>query len=128
METIPPANYPLVDKSYVKPYKTLFSPCKTQYKPYKTLYSPYKTLYQGYSHAKEVSQNQPVPVLIVFVPGSQLLTANAVNYSNVVKMGVSQKGGYPRDPRGYRGIIRGLYRAPLKDNIGVILRNTQVIG
>ena len=30
------------------------------------------------------------------------------------------------DPKGYRGIIRGLYRAPLKDYIGVILRNTQV--
>ena len=38
-------------------------------------------------------------------------------------MGVSQKG----TPRGYRGIIRGLYRAPLRDYIEVILRNTQMV-
>ena len=37
-------------------------------------------------------------------------------------MGVSQKG----TPRGYRGIIRGLYRA-LRDYIEVILRNTQMV-
>ena len=41
-------------------------------------------------------------------------------------MGVSQKRGGPRDPKGYRGIIRGLYRTPLRDYIGVILRNTHV--
>ena len=40
-------------------------------------------------------------------------------------MGVSQKGG-PRDPKGYRGIIRGLYRAPLRDYIGVIVRDTHI--
>ena len=34
------------------------------------------------------------------------------------------KRGGPRDPKGYRGSIRGLYRAPLRDYIGVILRNT----
>ena len=38
-----------------------------------------------------------------------------------------KKGG-PRDPKGYRGIIRGLYRAPLRDYMGVILRNTQIKG
>ena len=31
----------------------------------------------------------------------------------------------PRDPKEYIGIIRGLYRAPLRDYIGVILRDTQ---
>ena len=36
-----------------------------------------------------------------------------------------KKGG-PRDPKRYRGIIRGLYRAPLRDYIGVILRNAQL--
>ena len=41
-------------------------------------------------------------------------------------MGVSQEGGVPRDPKGYRGIIRGLYGAPLRDYIGVILRNTHM--
>ena len=39
----------------------------------------------------------------------------------------SKRGG-PRDPKGYRGIIRGLYRAPLRDYIGVILKNTQIPG
>ena len=37
-----------------------------------------------------------------------------------------KKGG-PRDPNRYRGIIRGLYRASLRDYIGVILRNTPVM-
>ena len=37
----------------------------------------------------------------------------------------SKRGG-PRDPKGYRGIIRGLYRAPLRDYIGVIVRNTHI--
>ena len=37
----------------------------------------------------------------------------------------SKRGG-PRDPKGYRGIIRGVHRAPLRDYIGVILRNTQI--
>ena len=41
-------------------------------------------------------------------------------------MGVSQKGGGPIDPKGYRGIIRGFYRAPLRDYIMVILRNTHI--
>ena len=38
----------------------------------------------------------------------------------------SKRGG-PRDPKGYRAIIKGLYRAPLRGYIGVILRNTQII-
>ena len=38
-----------------------------------------------------------------------------------------KKGG-PRDPKGYRGILRGLYRAPLRDYLGVILRNTHMLG
>ena len=38
--------------------------------------------------------------------------------------GSFSKSGGPRDPKGYRGIIRGFYRAPLRDYIGVILRNT----
>ena len=30
-----------------------------------------------------------------------------------------QKRGGPRNPKGYKGIVRGLYRAPLRDDIGV---------
>ena len=41
--------------------------------------------------------------------------------------GSFSKRGVPKDPKGYRGIIRGLYRAPLRDHIGVILRNTHVL-
>ena len=37
------------------------------------------------------------------------------------------KRGYFRDPIAYIGIIKGLYRAPLKDYIGVILRNTHLV-
>ena len=37
----------------------------------------------------------------------------------------SERGG-PRYPEMYRGIIRGLYRAPLRDDIGVILRDTHM--
>ena len=40
--------------------------------------------------------------------------------------GSFSKRGVPRDPKGYRGITRGLHRAPLRYYIGVILRNTHV--
>ena len=40
--------------------------------------------------------------------------------------GSFSKSGGLRDPKGYRGIIRGLYRGPLRDYIGVIVRNTHI--
>ena len=39
----------------------------------------------------------------------------------------TQKGGALGTPRGIEGLYRGLYRAPLRDYIGVILRNIHVL-
>ena len=38
------------------------------------------------------------------------------------------KKGASRDPKGYRGIIRGLYRAPLRDYVGVISKTMTDLG
>ena len=47
-------------------------------------------------------------------------------YGIQVPMWEFLKKGGPRDPKGYRGIIRGLYKAPLRGYIGGLLRNTHV--
>ena len=52
------------------------------------------------------------------------LSRGAEKYEDLC--GSFSKRGGPRDPKGCRGIFKGLYRASLLDYIGVMLRNTHV--
>ena len=53
-------------------------------------------------------------------------TGRGLTAASLTVGGFSKRGG-PSEFKGYRGSIRGLYRAPLRDYVGVILRNTQLV-